>query len=94
MDCLERAYGTKYFVIDKVNGDINAIHDESLELTEFKGRFRPFDLDDLETKICRLSKRGGDEEDDTEQQITPRLCLRDPRTLNMGEYEGMGFQRE
>ena len=92
LDCLEHAYGTKYFVIDKVNGDINAIHDESLELTEFKGRFRPFDLDDLETKIGRLSKRGGDEEDDIEQEITPRLCLRDPRTLNMDEYEGMGFQ--
>ena len=59
---LERAYGTKYFVIDKVSGDINAIHDESLELTEFKGRFRPFDLDDLEAKICRLSRRAGDEE--------------------------------
>ena len=28
LDCLERAYGMKYFVIDKVNGDINAIHDE------------------------------------------------------------------
>ena len=76
LDCLQRAYGTKYFVIDKVNGDINAIHDESLELTEFKGRFRPFDLDDLEIKIDRLSKRTRDEEDDEEQEITPRLCLR------------------
>ena len=42
LDYLERAYGTRYFVIDKVSGDINAIHDESLELTEFKGHFRPF----------------------------------------------------
>ena len=92
LDCLEHAYGTKYFVIDKVNGDINAIHDESLELTEFKGRFRPFDLDDLETKIGRLSKRARDEEDDGEQEITPRLRLRDTRMLNMDEYEGMGFQ--
>ena len=92
LDCLARAYGTKYFVIDKVNDDINAIHDESLELTEFKGHFRPFDLDDLETKIGRLSKRAGDEEDDVEQEITPRLRLRDPRMLNMEEYEGMGFQ--
>ena len=92
LDCLERAYGTKYFVIDKVNGDINAIHDESLELTEFKGRFRPFDLDDLETKIGRVSRRAGDEGDEAEQQITPRIRLRDPRTLNMDEYEGMGVQ--
>ena len=91
LDYLERAYGTRYYVIDKVNGDINAIHDESLELTEFKGRFSPFDLDDLEARICRLSKGAGDEEDTAEQQITPQLHLRDPRTLNMEEYEGMGF---
>ena len=56
LDYLERAYGTRYFVIDKVSGDINAIHDESLELTEFKGRFRPFDLDDLEARICKYPK--------------------------------------
>ena len=91
LDYLERTYGTRYYVIDKVNGDINAIHDESLELTEFKGRFRPFDLDDLEARICRLSKRTGDEEDDAETRITPQLRLRDPRSLNMEEYEGMGF---
>ena len=91
LDCLQRAYGTKYFVIDKVNGDINAIHDESIELTEFKGRFRPFDLDELEIKIDRVSKRARDEEDDEEQEITPRLRLRDTRTLNMDAYEGMGL---
>ena len=91
LDYLERAYGTRYFVIDTVNGDINAIHDESLELTEFKGRFRPFDLDDLEARICKLSKRAGDEEDAEEQHISPRLRLRDPRTLNMDDYEGMGL---
>ena len=67
------------------------IHDESLELTKFKGRFSPFDLDDLEARICRLSKGSGDEEDAAEQQITPQLRLRDPRTLNMEEYKGMGF---
>ena len=91
LDYLECAYGTRYYVINKVNGDINAIHDESLELTEFKGCFSPFDLEDLEARICRLSKGAGDEEDVAEQQITPQLCLRDPRTLNMEEYEGMGF---
>ena len=50
IDYLECAYGTRYYVIDKVNGDINAIHDESLELTEFKGRFSPFDLENLDVQ--------------------------------------------
>ena len=64
-------------------------------LTEFKGHFSPFDLDDLEARICRLSKGARDEEDATEQQITPqRTCSRDPRTLNMEEYKGMGFDGE
>ena len=78
-------------IIDKVNGDINAIHNESLELTEFKGHFSPFDLDNLEAKICRLAHGTRDEEDVTEQQNTPQLRFTDPRTLNMEEYKGMGF---
>ena len=90
LDYLEHAYGTRYYVIDKVNGDINAIHDESLELTEFKGHFSPFDLENLEAKVCRLVD-GKDKEDVTEQQNTQQLHLTDPRTLNMEIYEGMGF---
>ena len=36
---LEHAYGTKYYIIDQVNGQISAIHDDSIELTKFLGRF-------------------------------------------------------
>ena len=91
LDYLECAYGTRYYVIDKVNGDINAIHDESLKLTEFKGHFSPFDLDNLEAKVCRLAHGNRDEEDVAEPQDAPQIHFSDPRTLNMEEYEGMGF---
>ena len=57
MDYLECAYGTRYYVIDKVNGQINAIHDNSLELTEFKGCFSPFDLDDLRVESVQASSQ-------------------------------------
>ena len=70
IDYLECTYGTRYYVIYKVNGDINAIHDESKKLTEFKGRFSPFDLENLEAKICRLAE-DKDEEDITGKQNTP-----------------------
>ena len=90
LDYLECAYGTRYYVINKVNGDINAIHNESLKLMEFKGHFSPFDLDNLEAKVYRLA-HGKDEEDVTEQQNTQELHFTDPRTLNMEEYKGMGF---
>ena len=93
IDYLERAYSTRYYVIDKINGDINAIHDQSLELTEFKGRFSPFDLDDLEARVCRLANRARDVEDAVGQQNAPRTCFTDLRTLNMEEYEGMGFDK-
>ena len=90
IDYLECTYGTRYYVIHKVNVDINTIHGESLELTEFKGRFSPFDLENLEVKICRLAD-GKDEGEVTEKQNTQLLCLTDPMTLNMEMYEGMGF---
>ena len=93
LDYLECVYGTRYYVIDKVNGDINAIHDVSLELTEFKGHFSPFDLDNLEAKVCRLALGDKDEEDVFESQDAPQRCYSDPnpRAQNMEEYEGMGF---
>ena len=93
IDYLEHTYSTRYYVIDKINGDINAIHDQSLEFTEFKGRFSPFDLDDLEARVCRLANRARDVEDAVGQQNTPHTCSTDPRTLIMEEYEGMGFDK-
>ena len=93
LDYLECVYGTRYYVIDKVNGDINAIHDVSLELTEFKGCFSPFNLDNLEAKVCRLALGDKDEEDIVELQYALQRCYSNPnpRAQNMEEYEGMGF---
>ena len=71
---LERAYGTRYYVMDKVNGDINAIHNESLELTEFKGCVSPFDLDNLEAKVCRLA-HGNRAEDDVAEPQDPHKYI-------------------
>ena len=46
MDYLECTYETKYYITDKGNGQVNAIHNDSLEHTEFKGHFSPFNLDE------------------------------------------------
>ena len=59
---LEHAYGTKYYVIDQVEGQINAIHDDNIELPEFTGHFSPFNLDELEMKVCRLTDHQEDED--------------------------------
>ena len=93
LDYLECVYRTRYYVIDKVNSDINAIHDVNLELTEFKGRFSPFDLDNLEAKVCRLALGDKGEEDVFESQDAAQRHYSDPnpRAQNIEEYEGMGF---
>ena len=94
MDYLECTYETKYYIIDKVNGQINAIHDEqSRAYTEFKGRFSPFDLEELEMKVCRLADRNKYEDDLPEPQDA--LQAQDSNS-NLGshnseEMTGMGF---
>ena len=52
---LECAYGTRHYIINQVNGNINAIHDDNIELTKFKGCFSPFNLNKLESKVHRLA---------------------------------------
>ena len=93
MDYMEHAYGTRYYVIDKVNGQINAIHDGSLEVTEFKGRFSPFDLDNLESKVCRLAVRDKYEEDLLEPQDVFQGCDSNSNSgsQNLEELTGVGF---
>ena len=52
--------------MDQVNGHINAIHDDSIELTEFTGHFSPFNLDELELKVCKLADHYKGENDPTQ----------------------------
>ena len=49
--------------MDQVNGHINAIHNDSLESTEFVGCFCPFDLEELELQVCKIMDHLEDEED-------------------------------
>ena len=41
---LENAYGTRHYVVDKITGNITAIHQDNVKLTDFLRRFGPFDL--------------------------------------------------
>ena len=91
IDYLEHVYETRYYVINKANGRINAIHDDSLEITEFKGRFSPFDLDNLELKVCRLAIRDKYEEDIFESQDAPQRHYSDPYPRAQNMEFCMGF---
>ena len=93
MDYLECTYETKYYIIDKVNSQINAIQDDSLELTEFKGCFSCFALDELEMKVCRLVDRNKYEDDLPEPQDALQAKDSDSNLgfHNSEELTGMGF---
>ena len=52
---LEHAYNTKYYIVNQINGNICAIHDNSIESTDFFGCFGPFNLKELECDVCRIA---------------------------------------
>ena len=56
----------------EVNGQINAIHDDNRELTEFTGCFSPFSLDELELKVCRLADHQEDKDVFSAPQQPPK----------------------
>ena len=91
IDYLEHAYRARNYVVDKVNGQINAIHDDSLELMEFKGRFSPFDLDNLEWKVCRLAVRDRYEVNLFEHQDAFQGRDSTSNSQNLEESTGTGF---
>ena len=91
IDYLEHAYGTRYYVVDKVNGQVNVIHDDSIELMEFKGCFSPFDLDNLELKVCRLAVRDRYEENLFEHQDAFQGHNSNSNSQNLEESTGVGF---
>ena len=39
---LEYAFGTKYFVMDKVTGSMMSIYDDKVKQIELKGQLKPF----------------------------------------------------
>ena len=93
---LDHAYSCKYYMIDQVNGHINMIHNHKIELTEFTGRFIYFDLDDLETKMCRLADSQEDENDlpqGTSAQQTHQAQESDSNSglQSIEDPTGMGF---
>ena len=60
--------------MDQVNGNINAIHNDTIKSTEFEGHFCPFDLEELELKVCKIMDHCKGEDDprlnDDRRQVT------------------------
>ena len=71
---LEHAYGSRYYVVDQINGNISAIHENSIKPTDFFGHFSPFNLKELEFDVGRIADHHNGEEDsrldDERRQMT------------------------
>ena len=80
---LEHAYGTKC-LCDR-SGKWSHIQCDSMieiELTEFTGHFSPFNLDELEMKVCRLADHQEDENDFPQGASAPQQPLQHIRPRN------------
>ena len=54
---LEYAFGTKYFVMDKVTGSMMGIYDDKVEQIELKGQLKPFNINQLDRVMHILGQR-------------------------------------
>ena len=74
---LECAYSTKYYVIVQINGNINAIQDNTIKPTDFFGHFSPFNLKELEFNVCRITDHHNNEDDSRldsiRRQVSPEV---------------------
>ena len=60
---MEQAYSTKYHMVDKINGNISAFHNNSIEPADFFGCFSPFNLKELGFNVCRVADHHNSEDD-------------------------------
>ena len=76
-----------------LNSVPHTIENNQFKLTKFKGHFSPFDLDNLELKVCRLAVGKKYEEDVFEPQDALQRHDSDSnsRTQHLEELTGMGF---
>ena len=51
---LKHAYGSKYYAVDKITGNISAIYKYNIKLTDFIGHFGPFNLKESEFNVWRI----------------------------------------
>ena len=54
---LEHAFGTKYYVVDKINGEMMGIFNNKVEVVEAEAQLQPFNLEQLNHTICILEQR-------------------------------------
>ena len=54
---LEYAFGTKYFIMDRIKGSMMGIYDDKVELIDLKGQLKTFNINQLDRVMHILGQR-------------------------------------
>ena len=54
---LEHAFGTKYFIMDRITGSMMGIYDDKVEQINLKGQLKPFSINQLDRVMYILGQR-------------------------------------
>ena len=54
---LEGEFGTKHFIVDKVNGEMAGIYDDMVEVIKCQTQMEPFNLKQLNTMVAMLEQK-------------------------------------
>ena len=54
---LEGAFGTKYFVVNKITGSMLGIFDDKVEVIKAEAQLQPFNLIQLQHVVCTLEQK-------------------------------------
>ena len=54
---LEYAFGTKYFIMDRITGSMMGIYDDKVEQIDLKGQLKPFNINQLDRVMHIIGQR-------------------------------------
>ena len=54
---MEYAFGTKYFVMDRITGSMIGIYDDKVEQIDLKGQLKPFNINQLDRVMHIIGQR-------------------------------------
>ena len=54
---LEGAFSTKHFIVDKINGQMASIYDDTVEVIECQAQMEPFNLEQLNVIVATLEQK-------------------------------------
>ena len=87
---LEGAFSTKYFVVNKVTGNMMGIYDDKVEVIEAEAQLQPFNLAQLQCVVCTLEQRW--QGFDTYSIADPREHHQDTQQDVQGPSQDQRFQ--